>query len=84
MGLPSIIIEIAANQAMIAHALHRAGAAIYAGTPESGGFEGMARALADLRAHPERLKSMGDKAAALCDGEGSGRVAAMIEEMVKE
>lgn len=74
LGLPTIIIEIAANQAGIAAALSRAGAGLDPGMLNAPGF---ARRLAEAlneAGDPARLGAMSGTAATICDGEGVSRV----------
>ncbi|MCW5726962.1 MAG: UDP-2,4-diacetamido-2,4,6-trideoxy-beta-L-altropyranose hydrolase [Parvibaculum sp.] len=74
LGLPSIIVQIAENQAGIAQALAKAGAALDPGPLHTPDFAHRLRAaLADAR-DPGRMAALSENAAALCDGEGVGRV----------
>jgi spore coat polysaccharide biosynthesis predicted glycosyltransferase SpsG len=74
LGLPSIILEIADNQAGIAQAMVDAGVALDPGPVHSRDF---AQALRVALAHaddPASLNAMSEAAAAICDGDGAGRV----------
>lgn len=79
VGLPSIIVETANNQASIAAAIVHAGAGL---APSSLQTPGFARELANAVAEfndPARLGAMSDAAAAACDGEGTERVLAALK-----
>lgn len=72
LGLPSIIVEVADNQAGIARAMVGAGAALDPGPLAAPGFaQGLREALARAQGDLPRLS---DNAAALCDGDGVKRV----------
>jgi spore coat polysaccharide biosynthesis predicted glycosyltransferase SpsG len=79
LGLPSLVVEIAANQrgaaaALAANGAHRALGAAHSLDPGS-----YARALETIGV--EELPPMTARAAAICDGAGARRVAASIEEL---
>lgn len=75
MGLPTLLVVLAENQAAIADALEKAGAAIQTGRMGQSGWPKKLRlALAETR-NPGRLKDMSTCAAQICDGLGSTRVA---------
>ena len=72
LGLPSIIVEIAANQAGIAHALNDAGATLDPGPIHAPEFaQNLQAALTKALA---QLGVMANAAAAICDGAGVGHV----------
>ncbi len=74
LGLPSIIVETAENQAGVAKAMAKAGAALDPGPLRSPGFvEGCYKGLRDA-ADPAHLGAMSKRAAAICDGNGVRRV----------
>lgn len=79
VGLPSLIIEIADNQKIIARNLHRAGAAINFGWYEKIAPNTLSQAIADFIAKPENLVTMSMNAAKVCDGKGTQRMAEAIE-----
>lgn len=82
LGLPSIIVEIAENQAGIARALRDAGAALDPGPLNVPEFaRNLQAALADA---PSQLSMMAARAADICDGAGSSRVTAYIERLMTE
>jgi len=71
LGLPSILVSLAANQELIARSLDAQGAAVNAGAITDPGFPGaLARALHDLAGDIARLRSMADSAAAVTRGAG--------------
>lgn len=79
LGLPSLMLVLADNQIEGTTALARSGGAITLGLPEDPAMpDRLAAALAHLSA-PAALAAMSDRAAALCDGKGTGRVVAAIE-----
>lgn len=82
LGLPTIIVQIADNQAGIARALRDAGAALDPGPLNAPEFaQNLQAALAEA---PSRLSMMAARAADICDGTGSSRVTAYIERLTTE
>ena len=79
LGLPSIITVSAANQKRGALALDRAGAALVLGEADEVSVGNLRMALIGLMALPSELRSMGERAAAICDGEGTRRVVSRME-----
>lgn len=76
LGLPTIIVQIADNQADIARALSSAGAALDPGPPQATDFpETLRTAFATACGH---LDEMARRAAAICDGDGIGRIVATL------
>lgn len=76
LGLPSIIVQIAHNQAGIAHTLEKAGAALSPGPLGATDFTcRLYKALVEARAN---LDGLANSASTLCDGDGLGRVLASI------
>ena len=74
LGLPSIIVETAENQSGIADAMSCAGAGIAPGALNAPGFaRTLGEAVAEAAA-PVRLEALSQAAAAICDGDGAGRV----------
>jgi UDP-2,4-diacetamido-2,4,6-trideoxy-beta-L-altropyranose hydrolase len=74
LGLPSIIVEIAANQAEITDAMVDANSALTPGSLHAAGFATqLSAALAEAAAHP-CLAVLSQNAAEICDGDGLGRV----------
>lgn len=80
LGLPSIIVVAADNQATIAEAVGLAGAAVVAGRSRDVTVPGLARLVGTLSRNPQRLGRMARKAADICDGLGASRVAETIEQ----
>ena len=78
LGLPSVIVETAANQAGIAAALARAGAGLAPGALHAPGFARALGAALTEASDPARLAAMSQAAAAICDGDGAGRVLARL------
>lgn len=73
LGLPSVAVAVADNQARIAAALAETGAARV--LPRAAGEAAFAREIAALLARPGELRAMATAARALCDGRGAERVA---------
>jgi len=71
LGLPTLMVVLADNQAGIARALDAAGAAQEIAL---GDGDALAAALRALAADPAQLADMQKAAAAICDGQGVGRV----------
>lgn len=74
LGLPTLLIEIADNQAMIADQLDKAGAVINLGSIQNFNPASLNRALNDLLNTPETLYRMSAAASNICDGRGADRV----------
>lgn len=74
MGLPMILISIAANQEPIARALAKHGTAAYLGRHTEIGEPDIAKALGAHLSHPQRLRDMAAHGVGLVDGSGSRRV----------
>lgn len=82
LGLPSVVLVVADNQAVIAAELAAAGAC----TSMSGAgatAEGVAAALLNLCRDEGARLAMAEAAAAICDGAGTTRVADAIEALVE-
>lgn len=82
LGLPTIIVQIADNQAGIARALSTAGAALDPGPLYAPEFAQKLQAA--LAKAPSRFGMMVERAAELCDGAGSDRVMTYIERLMTE
>ena len=78
MGLPTIVMTIAANQVPGTRALAAEGAIIYLGDFEAGGIAGLAAAVGDLAADTARRRDMAERGRSLVDGWGTKRVAEQI------
>ena len=76
LGLPSIVVQIADNQAGIVQALHAVGAALDPGPVQASEFS--ERLHTNLREAQDSLDAIAQRAAAICDGDGVGRVLARI------
>jgi len=79
VGLPSIVIELADNQAGIAQTMTQAGAALDPGDVRAADFA--CRLGATLNEAKDRLSSMAKMASAICDGEGIERVLLHLTEV---
>lgn len=79
LGLPSVILVLADNQLGIAAALEKAGAAVNLGTVENLSDSNLAEVLRNLCSNDKRRTVMSERAAAICDGGGVGRVLRAIE-----
>jgi spore coat polysaccharide biosynthesis predicted glycosyltransferase SpsG len=79
LGLPALMVEMAANQRGNIEHLARAGAAISVAPVTPGA---VARSLAALAGDADRLEAISRAAAALCDGLGAERVADAILQRV--
>jgi len=78
LGLPSIIVEIADNQAGVAQTLSAAGAALDPGSVLAPDFVRKLLAVLAAATIPARLGMMTEKAASICDGGGCNKVAAHL------
>jgi|TARA_A100000171_G_C2137667_1_gene151702 UDP-2,4-diacetamido-2,4,6-trideoxy-beta-L-altropyranose hydrolase len=78
LGLPSIVIETAKNQAGIARELASVGAAEDSGPVENHSFPLVLKAALGKAATPTYLDAMSEKAARICDGDGAARVISAI------
>jgi UDP-2,4-diacetamido-2,4,6-trideoxy-beta-L-altropyranose hydrolase len=74
LGLPTIAMDIAANQVGALRALAAAGAIDYPGSVEDVSQERLARSLDAMMSDPARTRAIGERALALVDGEGTDRV----------
>jgi len=79
LGLPTIVVHLADNQAPVAAALARAGAAIDIGPVATASVERLAEAIRDLAADPAAREAMSDRARHLVDGRGAARIANVLE-----
>lgn len=70
MGLPSILVVMAENQAASALAMHRAGAAIHCGSAEDLDVSALRAIIAKLVASRETREAISKAAAMLVDGDG--------------
>jgi UDP-2,4-diacetamido-2,4,6-trideoxy-beta-L-altropyranose hydrolase len=74
LGLPTVAMDIAANQVGALTALAAAGALVHLGPAAAVSKEQMARCLRDLLSDPARTRAMGETALSLVEGEGVNRV----------
>ena len=78
LGLPCVTLETAPNQKGVAPALADAGAGFDPGPPEGRDFVHNLQAAIAEASDPARLDAMSQKAASLCDGDGTPRVLAAL------
>jgi UDP-2,4-diacetamido-2,4,6-trideoxy-beta-L-altropyranose hydrolase len=78
LGVPTIAIDIAANQIGALTALASAGAVVYLGAAASVSEALMAGSIRSLVADPAQMRAMGERARALVDGQGGSRVCAAM------
>ena len=76
LGIPALVVTIAANQLGNAAGLESAGAAILVGNERGLDRKKMSEAVRDLSASPDRLARMSQAAAGICDGRGAERAVA--------
>ena len=81
LGLPAVILTLAENQAQNARTLAEAGAVLSMGFPAPGQEDRTARQALDLLKDGAALSAMAERAAALCDGLGAGRVCDAIDSL---
>ncbi len=74
LGLPTVAVDIAANQVGALTALAATGALVHLGAAASVSEAAMAHALGSMLGNAERLQRMSEAALALVDGEGTERV----------
>lgn len=82
MGVPAVVVAVAANQMENLRQLGKLGAALALGPSSAVTAEDWARAVTDLLAAPERVRNMAEKACGIVDGGGAGRLAAWLVERV--
>jgi UDP-2,4-diacetamido-2,4,6-trideoxy-beta-L-altropyranose hydrolase len=79
LGLPAVVLSVAANQEGLARSLEACGAAVWLGGYGDVSESDVADAVARLLDNPRGLASMGAAAASLLDGLGAERVASVLE-----
>lgn len=83
LGLPSLTLILADNQADLARRLEREGASLTLDARSPGFGSALAEAVLRLAGQVRALKALSSKASGLCDGRGSGRVAAAVLDLCK-
>jgi len=78
LGLPSLLVDVAANQTALARELHRKGCAIHIGSASEFSTEKIADQLEKLIRSEEIRRSLSLASRALVDGYGSLRIAAIL------
>lgn len=79
LGLPTLMLVLAENQAPAAQALTRAGAGLSLGRMGEPGFDARLEVALRTCADPDLLMRLSTAAAGITDGEGTGRVVAALE-----
>ncbi len=74
LSLPTLMVEIADNQAFVAKALHNSGAVVNLGKAAQLKAEDVAEGINSLLNSPKDVQKMGIKAAGICDGFGIHRL----------
>lgn len=74
MGVPSVVLVLADNQAAVAGGLDRAGVALSLGPFSERDVDRLSQAIWQLACDPERRRGMRQRGRALVDGGGAGRV----------
>ena len=82
LGLPSVLLTLADNQAETAERLADLGAATVLGRHTSVTEDDIVRALTELRGDPQRVRVMGEAARSVTDGQGTERVGAAIRQLI--
>lgn len=77
-GLPSLLIDAAANQTALARELDRLGCAIHLGGPREASAAKIAEELGRLARSPELRRSLSQRSRRLVDGHGARRVVAAL------
>lgn len=74
LGLPTLMLTIAANQIPAATALHQTGSALLLGDETSNGWDEQLLSALDKLSDPVALATMSEIVAAVCDGDGTARL----------
>ncbi len=82
LGLPCITWSLAENQESLLKAMHEAKALIYLGLYQEAGEEKILKAIKSLEEHPQQLLELSQNAKSLVDGQGLGRVASALLNLV--
>jgi UDP-2,4-diacetamido-2,4,6-trideoxy-beta-L-altropyranose hydrolase len=78
LGLPTVLITVAENQEVVARGLQEAGAASWLGRRETVAATDVAAAVDELLSDHAAASAMSEAAAALVDGRGAERTAALL------
>ncbi len=78
LGVPTIMLVLAANQLKVAQGLEQAGAAALVAAASSSDYQ-LAALLGTLTSSPERLRAMSESSAAIVDGIGTRSAIAFLE-----
>lgn len=78
LGLPSLVISIAANQTPTNEALREAGYIAFLGESANVSQEDIARAICNAQANPESMRAQSQRACALVPGDGAAKIASFL------
>jgi spore coat polysaccharide biosynthesis predicted glycosyltransferase SpsG len=81
LGLPSILLELADNQAAVCRAMDAAGTARFAGRASQLNAIALGQMVARLLSNPDERRAMSQAGQSLVDGQGAERVAAALESL---
>ncbi len=79
LGLPSLLFDVADNQVAVARKLHDLGCAVHLGKAHDFNATVLADQLQSLLRSEERRRVMSDRCRALVDGQGTKRVASILQ-----
>lgn len=82
LGLPSVLLDIAANQVPVAQALHREGCTVYLGNAHAIGSADLARAVEEISTSQEQRRSLSSRSQQLADGLEAERVISAMRSAV--
>lgn len=83
VGLPTILLVLADNQLEAGRLLVEAGAACSLGWHTGVSVDDVTKVIVSLRDDPVRLRAMGKVAAGITDGDGTARVVAAVEQLLR-
>lgn len=83
LGLPALLIDIAANQKEIGFGLARHGAAIHLGSSHEVGIDEVSARVESLLRSPQQRSTLSARAHALVDGQGANRVVSAMMQSVR-
>lgn len=82
LGLPSLVMSIAANQVELSREVDRCGAILYVGEADTIKSASLTLLLTQLISNPFKLKSMSERGMSLLDGSGAARVARSMVDLI--
>lgn len=83
LGLPALLVDIAANQAAIGVGLARQGAAIHLGSSQELGTDQLSTAVDALLRSEEQRSALSARARGLVDGQGANRVVSAMKRRIR-